>query len=60
MHNAMADGTFVEAFGMLQDARYAAKAARKRKLATLNDIRLVEVTPENLPNLATVFKEWMT
>lgn len=51
----LADGTFVEAAGMLDSAAYAAKIERKRELAAKHGLNLVVVDPDDLPHLAEVF-----
>ena len=55
----MADGTFVEALGMLDDAEYASKAARKVSLAAQTGIQLVTLTPRNVRRLSQVFARWL-
>ncbi|MFC8277739.1 hypothetical protein ACFUJR_35440 [Streptomyces sp. NPDC057271] len=55
----LADGTFVEALGLMEQERYAEKARRKAELADLMDIRLVTVTAADLDRLPEVFAYWM-
>lgn len=47
----LADGTLIEAAGLMDDASYAAKMAEKIELAATLGIRLVVITPEGLPRL---------
>ncbi len=54
------DGTFVEALGFPNKPAYAAKVARKRRLAGLLGIPLVTVTAEDLHRLPEVFAPWLT
>ncbi len=49
---------FVEYAGMLDDAKYGAKLEQKTRLAQAEGIRLVVVTPDDLPRLAAIFSEW--
>lgn len=55
----LADGTYVEALGMMQDAAYAAKASRKIELARLTGIRLITIRPEDLGRISEIFSEWV-
>ncbi|BCM64961.1 MULTISPECIES: hypothetical protein [Streptomyces] len=55
----LADGTFVEALGLVTKEAYAAKVARKRELARHHGLRLVTVTPEDLDRLPEVFADWL-
>lgn len=55
----LADGTMVEAAGMLGERVYAAKMADKRKLADALGIRLLVVTPEDLSQLEVPFLPWL-
>ncbi|MET9013186.1 hypothetical protein ABZX74_20025 [Streptomyces olivaceoviridis] len=55
----LADGTFVEALGLLTREAYAAKVARKRELARHHGLRLVTVTAEDLDRLPEVFAAWL-
>ncbi|WP_460493316.1 hypothetical protein [Dactylosporangium cerinum] len=55
----LADGTFVEALGMLDDDAYAAKVQRKLDLVEATGNRLVTVRPEDVGRLAELFAEWM-
>lgn len=55
----LADGTYVEALGMLEQDDYAAKVRRKIELASLSGIRLVTVRPPDLNRLPEVFADWM-
>lgn len=48
------DGTLIEAAGMMDDDSYAAKMAQKVELASELGIRLVVITPTELPNLPDV------
>jgi hypothetical protein len=54
------DGTMVEAAGMLDDPKYAAKIAQKRALANALDINLLLLTPEKVLKLDQIFKPWFT
>ena len=47
----LADGTMVEAAGMLADPIYAGKIRQKRAMAEAQGIRLVVLTPERLLHL---------
>ncbi|MEV6655031.1 hypothetical protein [Streptomyces sp. NPDC051219] len=55
----LADGTFVEALGLMTKEAYAAKVARKRELARHHRLRLVTVTAEDLDRLSEVFADWL-
>ncbi|MBL1104539.1 hypothetical protein JK361_08005 [Streptomyces sp. 5-8] len=55
----LADGTFVEALGLMTQEAYAAKVARKRELARHHGLRLVTVTAEDLNRLPEVFADWL-
>lgn len=55
----LADGTFVEAFGLLDRADYARKAENKRKLARKHNVRLVEIRPEDTCRLDEILNEWI-
>lgn len=55
----LADGTFVEALGLMERQEYAAKVARKRELARLAGLRLVTVTAQDLHRLPEVFADWL-
>ncbi|MFD0147466.1 MULTISPECIES: hypothetical protein [unclassified Streptomyces] len=55
----LADGTFVEALGLMEQERYAEKARRKAELAELTGIRLVTVTAADLDRLPEVFAYWL-
>ncbi|MFF8196176.1 hypothetical protein ACF05L_36115 [Streptomyces bobili] len=55
----LADGTFVEALGLMTKEAYAAKVARKRELARHHGLRLVTVTAEDLDRLPEVFADWL-
>ncbi|CAM5263214.1 Recombinase RecB OS=Streptomyces aurantiogriseus OX=66870 GN=GCM10010251_82040 PE=4 SV=1 [Streptomyces aurantiogriseus] len=55
----LADGTFVEALGLMTKEAYAAKVTRKRELARHHGLRLVTVTAEDLDRLPEVFADWL-
>ncbi|MES4889703.1 hypothetical protein [Streptomyces sp. NPDC096012] len=55
----LADGTFVEALGLMTREAYAAKVARKRELARFHGLRLVTLTAEDLGRLPEVFADWL-
>lgn len=55
----LADGTFVEALGLMTKEAYAAKVARKRELARHHGLRLLTVTAEDLDRLPEVFADWI-
>ncbi|MFH9089356.1 hypothetical protein [Streptomyces sp. NPDC017673] len=55
----LADGTFVEALGLLTKEAYAAKVRRKRELGRHHGLRLVTVTAEDLDRLPEVFAAWL-
>ncbi|MGW0120600.1 hypothetical protein [Streptomyces sp. NPDC003327] len=55
----LADGTFVEALGLMEREAYAAKVERKRELAAVFGLRLVTVTAADLDRLPEVFAEWV-
>ncbi|QEU83489.1 hypothetical protein [Streptomyces viridosporus] len=55
----LADGTFVEALGLMTKEAYAAKVARKRELARHHGLRLVTVTAEDLGRLPEIFADWL-
>ncbi|MFB9350205.1 hypothetical protein ACFFUA_22620 [Streptomyces heliomycini] len=51
----LADGTFVEALGLMTKEAYAAKLACTREPARHHGLRLVTVTAEDLDRLPEVF-----
>ncbi|MFB9734159.1 hypothetical protein ACFQE4_02110 [Streptomyces thermocoprophilus] len=55
----LADGTFVEALGLMTQEAYAAKVERKRELARHHGLRLVTVTADDLGRLPEVFADWL-
>lgn len=55
----LADGTFVELWGLPDSPKYAIRMAEKRELAGRYGIRLVEVFEADLPLLPAVFAEWL-
>ncbi|MEU7135745.1 hypothetical protein [Streptomyces sp. NPDC046261] len=55
----LADGTFVEALGLMTKEAYAAKVTRKRELARHHGLRLVTVMAEDLDRLPELFGEWL-
>ena len=55
----LADGTFVEAAGLLDDPGYAAKMASKTELATATGQPLLIITPQDLTRLPEVFSAWL-
>ncbi|SCL72454.1 hypothetical protein GA0070606_6117 [Micromonospora citrea] len=55
----LADGTYVEALGMLEQDGYAAKARRKMELARISGIRLVTIRPPDLNRLPEIFADWI-
>jgi len=50
----LADGTLVEAAGMMTDPTYVAKMNRKQQLARKAGLRVITVTEVDLPRLATL------
>ncbi|MEU8621640.1 hypothetical protein [Streptomyces sp. NPDC048623] len=55
----LADGTYVEALGLMQQEAYAEKARRKAELARVSGIRLVTVTAGDLDRLPEIFGDWL-
>jgi hypothetical protein len=55
----LANGTFVEMWGLPNDPAYAAKMVAKRHLAARHGIRLVELTDADLPRLPQAFAAWL-
>ncbi|MFF0753159.1 hypothetical protein [Streptomyces sp. NPDC004267] len=55
----LADGTYVEALGLMEQERYAQKARRKAELARASGIRLVTVTAGDLDRLPEIFAPWL-
>ncbi len=55
----LADGTMVEAAGMLGDPIYAEKIRQKRAMAEALGIRLLVLTPEQVLHLDQVFGPWL-
>ncbi|MGW2826153.1 hypothetical protein ACWC24_34965 [Streptomyces sp. NPDC001443] len=55
----LADGTFVEALGLMTQEAYAAKVTRKRDLARHHGLRLVTITAEDLSRLPEIFADWL-
>jgi hypothetical protein len=55
----LADGTFVEALGFLDEPAYRVKVQRKTELAMRSGIRLVTVTAGELDKLPEVFASWI-
>ncbi|MEW2624064.1 hypothetical protein [Streptomyces sp. NPDC048106] len=56
----LADGTFVEALGLMTREAYAAKVTRKRELARHHGLRLITVTAEDLSRLPEIFADWLS
>lgn len=52
------DGTYVEAAGMMGDARYAQRISEKQQLADAVGVRLVIVEPADLARLSDLFSAW--
>lgn len=55
----LADGTFVELWGMPDDPAYAEKMSKKTLLAETAGLRLVGILDEDLPRLPEVFADWL-
>lgn len=55
----LADGTFMEAAGLMDDPAYAQKMSQKRQLAEHAGVRLGVGEPADLNHLAAVFPEWL-
>lgn len=55
----LADGTLVEAAGLMSRSEYAAKIERKRALATHFDLSLIIVTETDLDRLPSIFSDHM-
>ncbi|MEU4560673.1 hypothetical protein AB0F72_20030 [Actinoplanes sp. NPDC023936] len=53
------DGTYVEAWGLADEADYAEKMVRKQRLAVRTGLRLVGVTATDLGRLHDVFAPWL-
>jgi hypothetical protein len=56
----LADGTMVEAAGMLDDPTYAGKMRQKRAMAEALGIRLLVLTPEQVLHLDQAFEPWLS
>ncbi|WP_158022646.1 sigma factor-like helix-turn-helix DNA-binding protein [Mycolicibacterium gilvum] len=52
--------TLVEALGFPKNSQYMAKVEKKLKLAALNNIPVVSVTHEDIPNLLAIFSNWLS
>ncbi|RVW04430.1 hypothetical protein EF834_04930 [Rhodococcus spongiicola] len=55
----LADGTMIEAAGLMSVPTYQAKMAEKRLLADEFGIRLIVIEPSDLRSLHVVFREWI-
>ncbi|GAA2135441.1 hypothetical protein GCM10009844_00700 [Nocardioides koreensis] len=55
----LANGTYVEMWGLPNDPAYAAKMVAKRSLAVRHGIRLIELTDSDLPRLPAAFAAWL-
>lgn len=55
----LADGTFVELWGLPDDPVYATKMREKRELAERHGVALIELTVRDLPALPLVFAPWL-
>ncbi|TQS88591.1 hypothetical protein EU811_20805 [Arthrobacter sp. TS-15] len=55
----LADGTFVELWGLPNNPAYAAKMQEKRQLAERQGLALVELTERDLPTLPLAFAPWL-
>lgn len=55
----LADGTFVELWGLPNDPAYAERMATKRRLAHKLGINLLELTAADLPHLPAIFAPWL-
>lgn len=55
----LADGTLVEAAGMMANKKYASTISTKRKLASRLDINLIVITPADLNRLDALFLNWL-
>ncbi len=55
----LADGTLVEAFGMLGTAHYDKRVERKTALAERYALQMVVLTPEDLGHLPQLLQAWM-
>ncbi|MHC6231742.1 hypothetical protein ACX5I6_19590 [Arthrobacter sp. MMS24-T111] len=55
----LADGTFVEFWGLPNDPTYAVKMREKRELARKHGLPLIEITDPDLPRLPLVFAPWL-
>lgn len=54
----LADGTFVEFWGLPNSPEYAARMEQKRQLAARHGLKLVELTARDLPALGSIFTPW--
>lgn len=54
------DGTFVEYFGLPKKKYYAEKMIIKIKTCENNNIHLISLLPEDIKNLETIFKEYLS
>lgn len=55
----LADGTFVELWGLPGNPAYLAKMLQKRQLAVRHNLRLIEVTGRDLTRLPVIFANWL-
>lgn len=55
----LADGTFVELWGLPNAPAYVARMREKRELASRQGLALVELTERDLPKLPLVFAAWL-
>lgn len=56
----LADGTYMEALGMMENSTYAAKVQRKLRLVEVTGTRMVMIRPEDVGRLPELLSEWMT
>ncbi|UYY83093.1 hypothetical protein OIT41_08700 [Arthrobacter sp. YA7-1] len=55
----LADGTFVELWGLPNDPAYAAKMLQKRQMAARHGLTLIELTDRDFEKLHLIFAPWL-
>lgn len=55
----LADGTFVEALGLMDEQSYSKKVSRKRELAHIAGIPLLTLCADDLNRLPEIFAPWL-
>lgn len=55
----LADGTLVEAYGMMDSNEYAQQVRRKQELSRKHSQKVLEILPGDVTRLPVIFSEWI-